>query len=54
MKITRNSEETATGPSDWFTGAVYVDTVEVNDSGSPVTWGEHMSDEEYLAAPATR
>ena len=23
MQITRNSVETATGPSDWFTGAEY-------------------------------
>jgi quercetin dioxygenase-like cupin family protein len=27
MQITRNTSETAAGPSDWFTGAVYVDTV---------------------------
>ena len=27
MQITRNSIETAAGPSDWFTGAVYLDTV---------------------------
>ena len=27
MQITRNSSETRQGPSDWFTGAVYVDTV---------------------------
>jgi quercetin dioxygenase-like cupin family protein len=27
MEITRNSKETMTGPSEWFTGAVYVDTV---------------------------
>src|SRR2546427_11573401 len=27
MQITRNSPETAPGPSDWFTGAVYIDTV---------------------------
>jgi quercetin dioxygenase-like cupin family protein len=25
---------------------------EVDDSGSPVTWGEHVTDEEYGAAPA--
>ena len=24
---------------------------EVDDSGSPVTWGEHVTDEEYNAAP---
>jgi quercetin dioxygenase-like cupin family protein len=27
MQITRNSLETATGPSDWFTGTVYIDAV---------------------------
>jgi quercetin dioxygenase-like cupin family protein len=134
MQITRNSLETTAGSSDWFTGAVYLDTVatpseparvaaasvhftpgartawhthpfgqtiyvtegvgvcqrrggpieviragdrvffdsdedhwhgaapnrfmthlaiqEVDDSGSPVTWGEHVSDEDYAAAPA--
>jgi quercetin dioxygenase-like cupin family protein len=27
MQIARNSLETQVGPSDWFTGAVYIDTV---------------------------
>jgi quercetin dioxygenase-like cupin family protein len=27
MQITKNSVESATGPSGWFTGAVYIDTV---------------------------
>jgi quercetin dioxygenase-like cupin family protein len=27
MQITRNSLETAAGPSDWFTGSVYIDTI---------------------------
>src|SRR2546422_4852168 len=27
MQITRNTSETAAGPSDWFTGSVYIDTV---------------------------
>ena len=27
MQITRSGIDTAAGPSDWFTGAVYVDTV---------------------------
>ena len=27
MQITRNSTETRVGPGEWFTGAVYVDTV---------------------------
>ena len=134
MQITRNSLETAAGPSDWFTGAVYIDTVaapselsrlsassvhftpgartawhthpngqtiyvlegvglcqrrggpiemirpgdrvffepgeehwhgaaatrfmthlamlEVDGDGSAATWGDHVSDEEYAAAPA--
>jgi len=29
MQITRNSIETAPGPSDWFTGSVYIDPVAV-------------------------
>jgi quercetin dioxygenase-like cupin family protein len=27
---------------------------EADDSGSPVTWGEHVTDEEYAAVPASR
>ena len=27
MQMTRNGIDTAVGPSDWFTGAVYIDTV---------------------------
>ena len=27
MQITRNSLETMRGPSDWFTGAVFLDSV---------------------------
>ena len=27
MLITRNTIETTSGPSEWFTGAVYIDTV---------------------------
>jgi quercetin dioxygenase-like cupin family protein len=135
MQITRNTIATTPGPSDWFTGAVYIDAVaepselsrfaassvhftprartawhkhpngqaifvtegiglcqrrggpvelirpgdrvffeagedhwhgatpdrlmthlaihQADDSGSYVTWGEHVSDEEYGAAPAS-
>jgi quercetin dioxygenase-like cupin family protein len=135
MQITRNSLETVSGPTDWFTGAVYIDAiaapseashvsansvhftpgartawhthpngqtiwvtegvglcqrrggpievirpgdrvffepgedhwhgaaptrflihlalVEVDGEGTSATWGEHVSDEEYGAAPAT-
>ena len=136
MQITRNSLDTTVGPEDWFTGAVYVDTVAapsadsqlsassvhftpgartawhthpngqtiwvtegsglcqrrggpaevirpgdrvffepgeehwhgaapsrfmthiamlvVGDDGKPVTWGDHVSDEEYAAAAAAK
>lgn len=133
MHITRNTMETMAGPSEWFTGTVYLDTVatpseasrlnassvhftpgartawhthpkgqtvyvtegvglaqrrggpievlrpgdrvffgpgedhwhgaasnrfmthlamlEVDDEGNPATWGDHVTDEEYAAAP---
>ena len=34
MQITRNTSETGAGPSDWFTGAVYIDTVAAPANGS--------------------
>ena len=34
MQVLRNSVDTAAGPSDWFTGAVYVDTVARPSAGS--------------------
>jgi quercetin dioxygenase-like cupin family protein len=34
MQITKNSIETMTGPSEWFTGAVYVDPVARPSDGS--------------------
>jgi quercetin dioxygenase-like cupin family protein len=37
MEITRNSLETNRGPSEWFTGAVYVDTVAVPAASSRVS-----------------
>jgi quercetin dioxygenase-like cupin family protein len=134
MQITRNGRDTVAGPSDWFTGSVFIDPVaapsdgsrvsassvhftpgartawhthphgqtiwvtegvglcqrrgdpvevirpgdrvffepgedhwhgaaanrrmthiamlEVDDAGNPATWGEHVTDEEYAAAPA--
>jgi quercetin dioxygenase-like cupin family protein len=30
----------------------HVSMLEVDDEGKPATWGEHVSDEEYGAAPA--
>ena len=37
MKITKSSLDTNTGPSDWFTGAVYIDQVAAPSDGSRVT-----------------
>ncbi len=37
MHITRNAVETMNGPSDWFTGAVYVDPVAAPTDGSRVS-----------------
>ena len=34
MEITRNSTKTAAGPGDWFTGAVFIDTVATPSKGS--------------------
>jgi quercetin dioxygenase-like cupin family protein len=36
MEITRNSLDTTLGPSDWFTGTVYIDTVAVPAGSSTV------------------
>ena len=65
MQITRNSLQTMPGPSEWFTGAVYVDavaapsgasrvrasSVHFDDKGNTATWGDHVSEAEYAAAP---
>ena len=37
MQITRNSIKTVAGPSEWFTGAVYVDTVATPSGPSRLT-----------------
>jgi quercetin dioxygenase-like cupin family protein len=37
MEITRSSVETVGGPSEWFTGVVYIDTVAAPAEGSPVS-----------------
>jgi quercetin dioxygenase-like cupin family protein len=34
MQLTRNSIETAAGPREWFTGAVYIDAVAIPSSVS--------------------
>lgn len=37
MQITRNDNATSRGPSEWFTGAVYIDAVAVPSEGSRVS-----------------
>ena len=37
MKITRSSIETVPGPSDWFTGSVFLDSVAAPSDGSRLT-----------------
>jgi quercetin dioxygenase-like cupin family protein len=37
MQITKNSLDTNAGPEDWFTGAVYVDTVAASSDVSRVS-----------------
>ena len=36
IRITKNSLETTPGPGDWFTGAVYIDTVAAPSEASRV------------------
>ena len=36
MEITRSTIDTATGPSEWFTGAVYIDPVATPSGASPL------------------
>lgn len=37
MKITRNTLDTVTGPREWFTGTVCIDTVAAPSDGSRIT-----------------
>lgn len=37
MQVTKNSIKTAAGPSEWFTGAVYIDTVATPAGASRVS-----------------
>ncbi len=37
MQITRNSTKTMAGPSEWFTGAVYIDSVAAPSVGSSLS-----------------
>jgi hypothetical protein len=31
----------------------HIAMLDVDDAGNPATWGDHVTDEEYAAAPAT-
>jgi quercetin dioxygenase-like cupin family protein len=37
MQITRNGLETGVGPSEWFTGTVYIDALAVPSAGSRIS-----------------
>lgn len=37
MQITTNSPHTASGPSDWFTGTVFIDTIATPSAGTRVS-----------------
>jgi quercetin dioxygenase-like cupin family protein len=37
VEITRNRVETVAGPSEWFTGVVYIDAVAAPDEGSRIS-----------------
>jgi quercetin dioxygenase-like cupin family protein len=46
------------GENHWHGAApnrfmVHIAIHQVDEHGSPVTWGEHVTDEQYAAAPAT-
>jgi quercetin dioxygenase-like cupin family protein len=36
MQITRNTRDTSPGPSDWFTGSVYIDTIATPGEASQI------------------
>ena len=48
MQITRNRVDTAPGPSDWFTGAVYIDAVAAPSGAS------HLSASRVHFTPGAR
>jgi hypothetical protein len=58
MQISRNLIETATGPSDWFTGTVYIDPVATPSEPSRLSVGEqrplHPRRSDGLAHPPLR
>ena len=55
MNTTKNgSQPSAKGPSDWFTGAVRIDSpfqrnepARIGDAAKVVEWMEHVTDEQY-------
>jgi hypothetical protein len=54
MQITRNTTETAAGPSEWFTGAVYVDAVAAPSSPSRLKGQRCSKGNRPRRDPATR
>jgi hypothetical protein len=65
MQIARNSLDTRAGPSDWFTGAVYIDTIAALCEASGLSASSvhfspgradrnYVGDEEYAAGAGNR
>jgi quercetin dioxygenase-like cupin family protein len=68
MRITRNSLDTNPGPGDrvyfepgenhWHGASpsrfmTHIAMQKADHTGSPVTWGDHVTDDQYSAAPAS-
>jgi hypothetical protein len=54
MQTTRKGIETAPGPSEWFTGAVFHDSPRLGRGRrrrQPCDLGDQVTDKEYVAAP---
>jgi quercetin dioxygenase-like cupin family protein len=60
IEVIRPGDRVFFGPGEehWHGAApnrfmIHIAIHEVGDDGSPAVWGEHVTDEEYAAAPAT-
>ncbi len=47
MEITRTRPETQRGPAERF--MTHIALQESDEGGNPAHWGEHVTDDEYLA-----
>jgi hypothetical protein len=54
MQVTRNSIETQQGQGDWFTGAVYIDSVAAPSNGSRLSASSVHFTPGWFTAESTR